>query len=444
MRPLVQCAIAAICTLGFALLGLAGVRTALYQRAMDHTNAITSDSGNDRNSELRLAIRWRPDEADAWQMLAAQLYFNDPQQALELSRHALRLNPWDWNAWQTLAMIQWRLGQEENARQSLAAGLQYEEGYKAHLTMGAIARLLNDMPDFWREMKAALATVPANDAYSVVSDCLRASNGQVGPLLDILPAQRPEVKVAIINFLLQVQPANDVYQIWRTLDCPVYMRRECVDTMNGVLNQAVLNATAAPTAEKSSAWRGHAIDIWNQAVNQHLLSQQTRASIGTLNDGDFASPWQGPYFSWMKAETWASEHGLVAVQRSLRTPPEAGGAVAFEFSGEQPDTVSLIRQWIAVEPNRSYSVSFENRLERGNPAIGGLALDVIAAQDKVLFGLPARVSPTWQTTRGTFTVPSGVFMVRVEFVYRRPVGQMRLNGAVQVADVKLTSAPNVN
>jgi tetratricopeptide (TPR) repeat protein len=140
------------------------------------------------------------------------------------------------------------------------------------------------------------------------------------------------------------------------------------------------------------------------------------APRGVAN-GDFASPPVNHGFDWRLLESAGVSH--------VHLDPSGH---RIQLSGKQPEACDLLRQIVAVEKGKQYDLRWETRTQSiASPSgiewsVAGRRAPVAAAED-------------WQKGAVSFTAPAD--LVPVTLVYRRPTGQPRAEGFIEIRSVSL-------
>lgn len=404
--------------------------------------------------ELRRALAARPDLAGGWRMLAQNDSFDSPSSARVAAQRATELDPADWRNWQSLALIDFQLGNIARAQADFAAAARLESGFAAHYERGNFDRLLGDQAAFWQEMGQALEMVPTRDADATLRTLLAddPSSGH-GDFLGHLPRDRPDVVAMAVSLLVQNRLLSAAWSAWSMLQCQIEgpnalalapdfdadWAPSCAGLTYGFANALEQAAWQAPSATSRAAALSPsaptaapaeltdlALRVWNRAAHSGWIPAAPVRS-GQVSDPDFNPPWQGPAFGW----SVASGSSLDAVYVNSGGGPDA---LHLRFDGQEPDQLELASQWVPVAAGRQYRVRFASR--RFSGAQSGIRL-MVRDPERNLLEIPADLEPFWASNSGMFTAGPRDALVQLVFSYARPIGQVRLQGEVALRDVNL-------
>jgi hypothetical protein len=104
------------------------------------------------------------------------------------------------------------------------------------------------------------------------------------------------------------------------------------------------------------------------------------------------------------------------------------GGHRIQLSGKQPESCDLLRQIVAVDAGKPYELHWETRTQGIAPpsgiewSVGGRRAPVAAADD-------------WRKGAVSFTAAAD--LVPVTLVYRRPTGEARAEGFIEIRSVSL-------
>lgn len=435
--------VAAVVVAGCGWLGWAGVRT--WRATADVATAqqlALSGSAAAARPYLRLAGRYRPDNAKPWRLLAQFSAFARPRRALEYARRAVSLDPDDWRNWDRLGLVEYQLDDVAGARRALAQAVRHDSGWEAHYRLGNFALLLGNHAEFWQQMGDALAIVAASKAGPLLEQAINVAFGQPAELLAALPRDRAGINAAAVRLLLRRQRPLAAAAVWKRMECRDYQRADCRSAVLALTNGLLTAAFQAPQAARGrgvgmqagpaaacarpAACVAAAVRAWNQGVARQVLDAAP-ARTGAVSDGDFRRQWVGPSFAWVQT-------GPVFMSLDPGVAPE-GNAVRIDFDGYEPEATGLLRQYVSVQPGAAYEVSYWTR-RQGEGSQTGVDLRVLTPA-QVLLQLQARLGEQWAVSRATFQVPRSSHLIALFFGYHRPMGQVRLSNPVLLADVRL-------
>ena len=160
-----------------------------------------------------------------------------------------------------------------------------------------------------------------------------------------------------------------------------------------------------------------AVPLWNRLNTSGGNRQLSPTSGASLTNGRFDAS-EGRGFDWRHGDNPGID---------LR----AGGPgdLRIEFSGHQPESVSLLEQYVPVMPDKSYRLSFAYRTA-GMTGVTGLYWQVLQVT------APLNPVPEGVGTLAFRTGP-GLGLVRIALMYARMPGTMRLEGVVTLRSAEL-------
>ena len=139
---------------------------------------------------------------------------------------------------------------------------------------------------------------------------------------------------------------------------------------------------------------------------------------GLIANGDFATAPSGHGFDWRPS----SVEGLSDVALP--------GSYRIVFSGKQPESTELLRQFVALEPGKTYSLRWEARTQGFSSPSG---IEWTAGPTHAALE-PAQ---DWRAATLDFKAQSAVLPIAL--LYRRPTGQARAEGSVEIRTVTLVA-----
>ena len=155
------------------------------------------------------------------------------------------------------------------------------------------------------------------------------------------------------------------------------------------------------------------IDSGKIAAARELWEQLGHRQTALITNGDFATEPGGHGFDWRLA------HAPGVTDISLP------GAHRILLSGKQPESCELLRQFVVLEAGKKYSLHWEAR-SRGLASPAGIAWNeqgsVESAED-------------WRGGSLEFTAVKALMAVTLG--YRRPSGQARAEGSMEIRNVSL-------
>jgi hypothetical protein len=249
--------------------------------------------------------------------------------------------------------------------------------------------------EFWKWMRAALE-VSYGDRTLAFDLCWRVSPNAQEIFERAIPDQ-PDVLGAYLAYVLGQH---------RNAAGPVAVR---LAAMRDPAYTSLLEAACDSLLDAGNA--NDAREVWR------LLG---RPAPGGITNTDFARSPVNHGFDWRLLESAGVTH--------VHLDPSGHRIL---LSGKQPESCDLLRQIVAVETGKQYELHWETRTQGIAPpsgiewSVAGRRAPVAAAED-------------WRKGVVSFTAPAG--LVPITLVYRRPVGQPRAEGFIELRTVSLQEA----
>jgi hypothetical protein len=250
-------------------------------------------------------------------------------------------------------------------------------------------------------------------------EALRAAYGDVAPLLELGWRTQP-----------------DAAELWRSTipHTPEIERQFLIFLMDKRQAPAAapfaIDVAAHATAEDRPAlirycgWRlfengaADALAVWNALCSRNLVPYHGLDPPGgiSLTNGDFDRAPTGGGFDWRLQP----QPGV--------TLPERRGELRAAFTGEQPEFCAMAWQFVPVMPGRRYRLRGDWRpIEGDSPSGLGWAV-----YDWANHPVIAEEAPD-----GSIAFTASADLLRLAWVYRRPVGSVRFEGVVSLRNVRL-------
>ena len=246
--------------------------------------------------------------------------------------------------------------------------------------------------EFWKWMRAALE-VSYGDRVQAFDLCWRLSES-AQEIVDRAIPDQPEVLGAYLAYLLG-QHRNAAGPVAIRLAA---MRDPAYTTLLEAACDSLLDAGNAVDAR----------EVWR------LLG---RPSPGGITNGDFTRPPGNHGFDWRSLESAGVTH--------VHLDPSGHRIL---LSGRQPESCDLLRQIVAVETGKQYELRWEMRAQSiAQPS--GIEWSVAGRR------APVAVAEDWQKGVVAFAAPAD--LVPITLVYRRPTGQPRAEGVIEIRSVSL-------
>ncbi len=170
--------------------------------------------------------------------------------------------------------------------------------------------------------------------------------------------------------------------------------------------------------------RGPALAIWGSMVKAGWLHGGVPSNADPVTNGQFRTPFYHHGFDWVPAN--------VDGVRVEQSPVE--GLVRLQFSGDEPESCTLLQQYIPLEAGREYTFGWrvESRLI---DMPSGLTWRLKPVPDGERAGFSSGDLSITQREGWRFRAPlqSNLYLLSLE--YRRPLGHLRATGTVTLRSV---------
>jgi tetratricopeptide (TPR) repeat protein len=246
--------------------------------------------------------------------------------------------------------------------------------------------------EFWKWMRAALE-VSYGDRARAFDLCWRLSQDAQEIFERAIPIQSDVLGAYLVYLLDQHRNAAG----------PVAVR---LAAMRDPAYAALLEAACDALLDAGNAT--DAREVWR------LLGHP---APGGITNGDFARPPVNHGFDWRLLESAGVTH--------VHLDPSGQRIL---LSGKQPESCDLLRQIIAVENGKQYELRWEARTQ-GTALPSGIEWSVAGRR------APVATTEDWRKGVVSFTAPAA--LVPITLGYRRPTGQPRAQGFIEIRAVSL-------
>ena len=338
------------------------------------------------------AVALLPKNAEYLSLRALQLEY-DGENVERLLERIAALNPLSSAPRIRLGLAAEARGDVSAAERWLLDAARVDRQFEPRWTLANFYFRQGRSAEFWKWMRAALE-VSYGDRAPAFDLCWRVSQNPQEILVRAIP-QQAEILGSYLSFLLNQhrEGAGPVALRLAALRDPAYT------SLLEVACDALLDAGDA--AQARELWR--------------LLGYGPAAGIA---NGDFTRAPRGHGFDWR----WPETPGVAHV--SLDHP--AGHRLV--LSGRQPESCDLLRQMAALEKGKRYELRWETRAQGISDPSG---IEWSAA------GQHAAVAVTNQWRNGALPFTAPADLAPVTLSYRRPIGQARAEGAIEIRNVSL-------
>jgi tetratricopeptide (TPR) repeat protein len=340
------------------------------------------------------ALEILPDRA-AYLLFRAQQMDYDGENSIALLERAARVNPLSSAPRIRLGLAAEARGDFSRAEKWLLDAARVDRQFEPRWTLANFYFRHERPAEFWKWMRAALE-VSYGDRSLAFDLCWRVTQNAEEVLAQAIP-DRHDVLAAYLYYVLD-------------------RRHEAVSA--AALKLAALHDRSdSPELETACDLL---IDAGKFAEARDLWRQIGHAQAGLINNGDFATAPSGHGFDWRPSPV----DGVTNVPLP--------GSYRIQFSGKQPESSELLRQFVVLEPGKVYSLHWEARTQ-GFASPSGM--------EWIAGGTHAAVEPAqdWRAAVMDFKMnfKAETALLPIKLVYRRPTGQARAEGSVEIRAVSL-------
>ncbi len=336
------------------------------------------------------ALEILPDRA-AYLLFRAQQMDYDGENSTALLERAARLVPLSSAPRIRLGLAAEARGDFAGAEKWLLDAARVDRQFEPRWTLANFYFRRGRTAEFWNWMRAALE-VSYGDRRLAFDLCWRVSQNAEEVLAHAIP-ERHEVVAAYLYYVMD-------------------RRHEAVSA--AALKLAQLH-DRSDSAELETAC-DLLIDAGKFADAHKLWRQMGHAQTGLIANGDFAAEPSGHGFDWRPSRA----EGVTDVALP--------GSYRITLSGKQPESTELLRQFVALQPGKVYSLHWEART-RGFASPSGIEWDAGAAHGAL------ETAQEWRA--GSIDFKADAAVMPITLAYHRPTGQARAEGSVEIRAVSL-------
>jgi tetratricopeptide (TPR) repeat protein len=362
------------------------------------------------------ALAITPGQAAYYYRLALLASDDHPARAVEALQRAVALNPADAQSWIDLGLQYEAGGDTARAEQCLVRAVEEDAQYLPRWTLANYYFRRNDPPRFWFWAKRA-AAMAYGDPLPLFRLCGQMEED--GKLIDRLAIRNPSVRASYVSYLvgqdridLVGPPSRRVLEENRQDDTPLLLA-----VCDRLLDRSRVD---------------EALGIWNRLAETHRIPFGARSSTmpSLLVNGAFAVAPTSQGFDWRLPEV----DGVSAASE------ESPGGLRLTFSGRQPERCETLVQYVPVQENRQYKLTFRYRTS-GIAAATGLAWRIADRNSGNGLGEGRDLSAEEEVqAQVSFDTPPGCRLARVSLLYQRSLGTTRIAGFIVLRSLALELA----
>jgi len=336
------------------------------------------------------ALQLLPDRASYLLLRALQLDYDGVDSTVLLER-AARVNPLSSAPRIRLGLAAETRGDFAKAEAWLLDAARVDRQFEPRWALANFYFRRQRWDEFWKWMRAALE-ISYGDRRLAFDLCWRVTQDSD----EVLRRAIPEQHDVLVTYLYYVMDQH----------------RDAVGPVALMLG-ALGNAADLPLLESAC---DVLVDSGRVTEARELWKRLGHRQTGLVTNGDFAAEPGGHGFDWRLA------HAPGVTDISLP------GAHRIVFSGKQPESCELLRQFVVLETGKRYSLHWEART-RGLGSPAGVEWRAGAAR-----GVVERADD-WRGGSMDFT--AGAVLTPLAFAYQRPAGEARAEGSIEIRNVVL-------
>jgi tetratricopeptide (TPR) repeat protein len=336
------------------------------------------------------ALEILPDRANYLLFRAQQMDY-DGENSTALLERAARVNPLSSAPRIRLGLAAEARGDLSGAEKWLLDAASVDRQFEPRWTLANFYFRRERRSEFWKWIRAAL-DVSYGDRRLAFDLCWRMSQNAEEVLAQAIPERR-EVLAAYLYYV--------------------------TDQRRGAVGAAALKLAQLrdqPDVPELETACDLLIDDGKFAEARELWQRMGHPQTGLIANGDFGTEPSGHGFDWRPS----SAEGLSYVPLP--------GSYRILFSGRQPESTELLRQFVALQPDKTYSLHWVARTQ-GFVSPSGVEWSVGMAR--------AALEPAQDWHAGIMDFKAEAALMPITLVYHRPTGQARAEGSVEIRAVSL-------
>ena len=349
-----------------------------------------------------LAMRLMPANGAFPAQLADQLYASDPAAAKSLLQRAVRLNRYNASSWIQLGLLSEAGNEIPQAEEALLQAASVDSTFLPSWSLANFYFRQENADRFWYWARRAAQMAPDDAtplfrlAWFLSPDPQEIENQ--------LQMKRPVIEGQFLNFLItEGNPgavAEAASHLLRTGS------QESTDTLLGACDWLI--ARKRPDL---------ALPIWNGLAKR--ISYPLLGLDSPVTNGNFARSPTSRGFDWHLMT-------VDGVSSFLNVSPNALG---FEFSGEEPDSFTLMNQSAPVQAQKKYALAVDYGTSGIAPDSGIEWLVTDEQTGTVLARTASLSAEAGGIAKACFTAPEGTAFVNLSLLYQRRPGTVRVEGS---------------
>jgi tetratricopeptide (TPR) repeat protein len=367
-------------------------------------------------NDTRSAMRLMPGNGAYPAQLADETYASDPAAAKSLLDRAVSLNRYDAASWIQLALLYEAGNDLPAAERALLQAASVDTTFLPSWSLANFYFRRENVARFWYWAQRAAQMAP-DDATPLFRLAWYVTPS-VAEIQNRLQMKRPAIHAQFVNFLIAQGDADAVAEAALPL----------VETSSEDNTESLLGICDWLIERKRP---GLALPIWNGLAARRRISYAPlqAGSPDAVTNGRFSKSPISHGFDWrMKT--------VEGVSSFLNANPNALG---FEFSGEEPDSFTLMEQVVPVQGGKNYALAIAYETSGIAPG-SGIEWSMTDAQSGALLAKTASLSAEHGgEAYACTTVPDGVAFIDLSLFYQRQAGTVRPEGKLTLKAVRLST-----
>jgi hypothetical protein len=330
-----------------------------------------------------------------------------------LLRRAVRLNRYNASSWIHLGLLSEAGNEIPQAEEALLRAASVDSTFLPSWSLANFYYRQENAARFWYWARRAAQMAPDDAtplfrlAWYLSPDAQEIENR--------LQMKRPVIEGQFVNFLItQDDPGAVTEAASHLLQTG---SKDGIETLLGACDWLI--ARKRPDL---------ALPLWNGLAKQ--ISYPSLSVDFPVTNDKFARSPTSRGFDWHLTT-------VDGVSSFLNVSPNALG---FEFSGEEPDSFTLMNQTAPVQAQREYALA----VDYGTSGIAtGSGIEWLVTDERtgaVLARTASLSAEAGGTAKACFTAPEGAAFVNLSLLYQRQPGTVRVEGKLSLKGVKLSAA----
>lgn len=347
----------------------------------------------------------------------ARLSAWQPANKIALLKRAVELNPFDVDSWIQLGLsAEMQQHDVRSAEQYYLRAWQVDRMFLPRWTLTNFYFRQQNPAQFFRWAKATLQITPyPADPVFTQMWLMSQDADQIGVTIP----DRAPILLQYASFLANTHQYAAVAPIVRRLIAAAGSRNPAGYGRDDQIGPAEDHLLADGDLQA-------ALDIWNSMKRANWVELPAPTPAHPLNNGDFQVPFFHHGFDWAPVPSSGVTIDQFPTEKNVR----------ITFSGTESEHCVLLQQYIPLQPNRAYRLTWQAD-NRGIEMPSGLAWRVypIPNQHQTHLSAPDLLNHapvTWD-----FTSPQAATLNLLTLEYTRPIGSTRATGDVMLRQVSL-------